>query len=561
MADLIFTIKTPAELKGVQDAITGFENAKGKALAAGKAVDEYDAKIARAKASIQAYNATQAQAAQTASAVAAATGAQNTALGQELDKTKDAAKETKKLTLSKEELKKIVTSLAQQFPLLGLAGRFALNPIVGAVLAFTYVLNRSREDYQKFRAELQQQANLEGLKGPINAVKEAIKGAKDETGKFFTELGKAATAERSLATAADAAITALEKQNTLARDLAEAYKNRALAELKFQKATGQITPEQYDEKVLETENAFAGRNQQRQDDLEKRTINELREKFGQADTDRQLVAPQIAPAIAEANEAEERAKNIVENKERARKNLREQNALIAGTKDQPGLQDLRDQLGVEPDDAEALSKIRSVDEFDQRSQYEQLPSRRTVKARRWVEKNLALEAAREKQAGLAAKSRELESQSEPSAQSAEQLRARADALKTKLEQLEADANALEKQIKQVETDRATAKPYRDVIERVNRDTRGVEAEAEKERAYQAEQRRLEPELFRSGGSGVTPATPVAANTQPVVPDMAGEFAAYHKQNVELVNGLIEALRTGKRQLADVSQRSRELMNT
>lgn len=34
MADLIFTIKTPAELKGVQDAITGFEQAKGKALAA-----------------------------------------------------------------------------------------------------------------------------------------------------------------------------------------------------------------------------------------------------------------------------------------------------------------------------------------------------------------------------------------------------------------------------------------------------------------------------------------------------------------------------------------------
>lgn len=562
MADLIFTIKTPAELKGVEQAIAGFESAKGKALAAGKSVEEFDAKIARAKASIQAYNAAQAQSAQAANAAAAATSNQNTELGQEVDKTKDAAKETGELTLKKQELSKIVTALARQFPLLGLAGRFALNPIVGAMLGVLYVVNKGREDYARFRAELEKRANLEGLKGPITSVTEAIKDARDETEKFFGALNQAATANSSLATSADDTITALNNQAEKLRELDEAYKDHALAVLRYQKATGEITPAEFEARELDVENEFAARNQKRQADLDAARQAVLREKLAAAEAQRREVAPQIAPAIAAATDAEKEAKRIADNAAAARKNLQAQNELIAGNADSPGLQKVRDDLGVSERDAEIMAPFRDLPDYF-KHQTGPLHTRVHVGAStalKWIEANVALQDARSKQAGIASKMRELESQKDPAALEAGQLRSRAEAVKTQMERLEEDVKTLTERLKKAEADSNLNAPLRKEIERVKQSTRGIETDTQiHEENQRAAKRpgnqfneRDENRAGRSGGDFSQLPTAVA-------PDVAGEFAAYHQQNVALVNGLIAALRDGKQDLADLRMRNTDTM--
>lgn len=55
MADYTFTIKTPAELSGVEQAVQRFEELRGKAKANGSEFEVLDQKIAAAKASIEAY--------------------------------------------------------------------------------------------------------------------------------------------------------------------------------------------------------------------------------------------------------------------------------------------------------------------------------------------------------------------------------------------------------------------------------------------------------------------------------------------------------------------------
>ena len=70
MPDYTFTIKTPAELSGVEQAVAKFERLRGQAKANGQEFEVLDQKIAAAKASIDAYRASLATTAQPTAKVA-----------------------------------------------------------------------------------------------------------------------------------------------------------------------------------------------------------------------------------------------------------------------------------------------------------------------------------------------------------------------------------------------------------------------------------------------------------------------------------------------------------
>lgn len=200
MPDLIYTIKTPAELEGAKAAEQALERNIGKAEVLGRSTDALREKLARVKASIEAYTTAQtaAAAAQTAASApqekaideseryqqklqemaaaqeAAALAskeladaaayeqlkrealANSAAKAAEAEKQTAAAKEshirttellaaandsetdsTDRAFTSKKQLKDAIKQLGHEFPILGSLGRLALNPITAIVAGIT----------------------------------------------------------------------------------------------------------------------------------------------------------------------------------------------------------------------------------------------------------------------------------------------------------------------------------------------------------------------------------------------------------------------------------------
>src|SRR5437899_1339615 len=58
---------------------------------------------------------------------------------------------TKRLTLHKHDLLHIIRHIGREFPILAVAGRLALNPIVGIVTGLILVLEKARERAKELR--------------------------------------------------------------------------------------------------------------------------------------------------------------------------------------------------------------------------------------------------------------------------------------------------------------------------------------------------------------------------------------------------------------------------
>ena len=170
MADLTFTIKTPAELAGAEKAATALGVAVGQAKALGTEFTVLENRLAAVNTSIAAFKSTQGKSFQTDDAdryakalegMAARDHDAKVAAWEDREKLAQQAlgdlpkfvnteatiqEAAKKTFTSKKQLKDMVIQLGQEFPMLGQLGRLALNPIVLATAAVTsaFVLFQGR---------------------------------------------------------------------------------------------------------------------------------------------------------------------------------------------------------------------------------------------------------------------------------------------------------------------------------------------------------------------------------------------------------------------------------
>lgn len=140
MPDLVFTIKTPAELQGAQETELILGKAIGKAKALGQEYSALEQRLAATKQSIAAYKSENADASK---------GTDK--LGEGLD---EAGKKTKLFEGHSRELRKTIRELSHEFPIAGLALRAFATPIAAAltVAIGTFVLFKRHID--EMNAEL-----------------------------------------------------------------------------------------------------------------------------------------------------------------------------------------------------------------------------------------------------------------------------------------------------------------------------------------------------------------------------------------------------------------------
>ncbi|HEX5218253.1 MAG TPA: hypothetical protein VFZ59_01695 [Verrucomicrobiae bacterium] len=291
MPDLVFTIKTPAELEGAERAAQALEVSIGKAKGLGKEYEHLETRLKAVKESIEAFKAAQAEssgsptnetkklvdesaqyqaalerlaaaqrekadaeayAALKAEAAAAAQERKRVATEEEaiakdelskltkrysqeevdaLTASKQAHEEVTQATdknfTSKKQLKDMVKQLGMEFPLLGQLGRLALNPILLTVAAITAGL-------QLFKLRVDELSRaLGGIEMPDVSQSQVDRiNAGSDALKRWAEAGKDVAAEQEISAGFTSRTTAIERQLGATLKLIEARKNLAMSEAK-----------------------------------------------------------------------------------------------------------------------------------------------------------------------------------------------------------------------------------------------------------------------------------------------------------------------------------------
>jgi hypothetical protein len=277
MTDYTFTIKTPAELSGVESAIERFERLRGQAKANGKDFADLDTKIAAAKASIEAYNSTiaataaptakatddteayakalekmdhaaheaKAEAAQLAieqqqNAAIASVAAQNTDdLGKE---TETASGKFKLFAGQGEAVKKVLNQISQDSPALGLALRAVISPVGATITAAGLIFRAFKKDIDDLNAKLDTMA-AEGAK-PLSdfasAFRNAVNESNSSTGTFIKKVDDLATAAGRVKTNAANAVEQIQRLANAELEFVNANQAKAVAQVNLDEQRGNI---------------------------------------------------------------------------------------------------------------------------------------------------------------------------------------------------------------------------------------------------------------------------------------------------------------------------------
>jgi hypothetical protein len=222
MADLTFTIKTAAELQGAEAAARALEVNIGKAKALGKDYAGLEQQLGTVKSSIANYQG------------------QTEAAGQVTQAT------TGKLKLfagQGENVKKALTQISAEAPLLGAAMRAVISPI-GAAIAIAGVLFRSvKKDLDELNAKLDEMG-AEAAK-PMSDFAAAFRAAENEATAsnkdFLDGLDQISTRAAGIGEQANAAVTAIQRLTTAQLELNNAAQAKAIAQVNLAEARGQIT--------------------------------------------------------------------------------------------------------------------------------------------------------------------------------------------------------------------------------------------------------------------------------------------------------------------------------
>lgn len=268
MADLVFTIKTPAELDGAKQAEATLEKLRGRAGVLGKDLTQIDAKLKQVRESIASYESSGAGV-ETIGKMASTAAVSTKELGDSAkalaDHTKDSLNPAlaahqelleegitvaDKSFASTKQVKDAFRELGHTIPGASTAARIAMNPVATAAASVAAAIliwrNRVRELQATYAsAELPDLSQAHVAR--VSAAAEAWKN-------FGEAYKQAVEATKTPGSIAQRAIQDIEDQVTAQKKLLEAYKANELARLELGKEN--LTPEEYATQRVEIEKRY-----------------------------------------------------------------------------------------------------------------------------------------------------------------------------------------------------------------------------------------------------------------------------------------------------------------
>lgn len=237
-------ISTPAELEGAKSVEASLERQIGKAKVLKQDYSQLDAQLKQVRSSIAEYNATQQQS------------------GQVVDEVE---KKTGFLNLRKQELKKVVNSLARDFPEAGRAARFFINPLVSGittVIGLFALAKRSlaswNEELDKMEARNKERDFLPGIDAAKKALREGAQNARD----FAIEMNKIGKGPPTVEETLKKIVDEIEEIQAAISKQIDSQLGLRLSEINLAEKQKRITPAQADVLRFQAESAAAQRQEE-----------------------------------------------------------------------------------------------------------------------------------------------------------------------------------------------------------------------------------------------------------------------------------------------------------
>lgn len=544
MPDLTFTIKTPAELAGAEQAARALEVNIGKAKALGKEYGEMQNRLDTINASLKAHRAAQ---------QAAGAGTEQLA-----DETGKATEKTKLFEGHNKELEKVITDLSREFPLAGVALRAFANPIAAVLTVGTGVfvaVKRHVDDLNKSMDELEAKG-WEASNGFGQAFQRVQADAGSASREFIKTL-QAITGElEAIKQAGNSAVEAIRELETAELERVNADESKAVASINQQETLYRtsggrrgLSPVAAIDARQKAKNEFESRRRATQSAADQSAIGAKETEWemtaGELDIAKMfritLGNPEVLRELA--NENRKQAERV---RQRAASQKFDEGGREVASTDKKGrtlkerISDLdtrRDELWSEFNAADEGGNIRPI-----------------VKAE--IDKVVA------EKDRLQGRLKQMEAQATRYEQRGKDLdreAGAADAANDEIVNLVKRLDDLTAEISRLKAQGALKRQTRDYTGKSAEEVRAMEAEAQKAAAAEAEAKRRAAEQKRLGDDAdkqiTRPVNGPRADAGAPVPDVAADFTAYHQDNLAALNQLRAAIQQGRRELADSSSRA------
>jgi hypothetical protein len=226
-------IKTPVDLSGAQALEASLSKQRIQAQFLGKDIAELDAQLARIRGSISDYAA----------------------------KNGDASRQVDKHVVSNRQLHRIIHSLNEAVPGLGMIFQATFSPIGAAIAIGTTALSYFQEELRKWNEEMDK-ASEEAAKPMTNRLelmREATVSNAVALEEFKIKLEDAARGEQNLAQQLSATIAKIHEQASSTGSIEDSLKNNELAGLEMFQKMGLVSTQEYEEKKFAIEEEFAAK--------------------------------------------------------------------------------------------------------------------------------------------------------------------------------------------------------------------------------------------------------------------------------------------------------------
>lgn len=234
------------------------------------------------------------------------------------ESTKRAAGATSELTARKTDLKKMVRELGQEFPILGLAGRLAINPLVGLVTVLMAAMAGLKSAFDRIITASNTGIFAGSFRASLEQTTKQVTDSQVAWNAFLQTLEGVATAQETIVTNARQAIAALRQEHVALTEQTNAEKARDLARINLQEAQGKLNAPEAIRARMELESRYARKAYQETIAAREEELTSKRKEQSEFERGAGVAEREAATARAAADEADSR--------------LAQYKALVEGTK-------------------------------------------------------------------------------------------------------------------------------------------------------------------------------------------------------------------------------------
>lgn len=266
-----------------------------------------------------------------ADAIAAAWDAETAATEKQSGAEKEASGVTKGLAGHKGELMHIIRNLQVEYPLLGLAGRLALNPIVGATLALLYGIQKARQEYKEFMAVMNTPVGISGLKGMAQGMREAMEASHIAAVKYDASIRDILENKKSSAELDADALEHLVKVQEATEKIIKLQEDAQRQRLEFEHDLMGMSDAEYERKKANLGSQSEDDKRARERKAEQDELSKKKSDLARAERRVEELDPQREAAAAEVARLAEAKKTTDDNLARRIADQKQAHDTIAGT--------------------------------------------------------------------------------------------------------------------------------------------------------------------------------------------------------------------------------------